>query len=249
MKKLLAILILSLCNVVYAFPVKSISFAMEATYPPFESVDRNGQIQGFDVDIANALCEVAGTKCTFTNQPFNSLLPSLRIGKFDAIISALGITAERRTQVAFTDPYYEPSAVFIALLSKKYNSIDDIMGKTIGVQQATTMEKYLQGKYLHRVTVKTYASIQDAFLDLIAGRVDVVLADTPIAAEWLKLGNNKKLAGPITKPIIDHEYFGEGYGIAVNRTNTNLLNTLNTALATIKANGIYDSIKNKYFAE
>lgn len=249
MRKIFAILILALCHVVFAFPIKSIKFATEATYPPFESIDKTGKIVGFDIDIAMALCQQIGAQCSFTNQPFSSLLPSLRIGKFDAIISALGITAERKTQVSFTNPYYEPSAVFIALLERKYKSIDDLSGKTIGVQQATTMEKYLQGKYANRVTVKTYASIQDAFMDLTSGRVDAVLADTPIASDWLKLGGNKKLAGPVGKPIIDHEYFGEGYGIAVHLNNNDLLNAFNNALNTIKANGTYDAIKNQYFPD
>src|SRR5690606_17599012 len=93
---------------------QTIKFAMEATYPPFEYVDASGNIKGFDVDIANALCQQLKAQCEFSNQPFNSLIPSLQLGKFDAIISALGITTERAKQVSFTNPYYQPSGSFVA---------------------------------------------------------------------------------------------------------------------------------------
>jgi len=248
MKKiLLGILTFMLCNTLYAAEIKTIRFATEATYPPFEFVDESGQIRGFDIDIANALCKELKAQCTFYNQSFNSLIPSLKIGKFDALISALGVTAERQKQVAFTHSYYEPSGSFVAATDKHY-TLTDLTGKVIGVQQSSTLEKYVQDKYRNQVKVKTYASIQDAFLDLISGRVDLVLADTPIALAWIKQNNSMKYT-IVDKPIIDHQYFGAGYGIAVNQKNTELLSALNGALTTIKANGTYDKITQQYFGK
>ena len=248
MKKILfGIMIFVFCHLLYAAPIKTIRFAMEPTYPPFEFVDESGKLRGFDVDIANALCKQIGAQCTFESQTFSSLIASLKIGKFDAVISALGITPERQKQVAFSHSYYEPSGSFVAATSKHY-TMTDILGKTIGAQQGSTFEKYLQEKYRDTVKVKTYASIQEAFLDLVSGRVEMVLSDTPIAQAWLKQNNNTNYA-IIEKPIVDHQYFGSGYGIAVKQSDTELLNALNAALAAIKANGSYDKITQQYFGK
>lgn len=246
MKKILILLMLLIGLPAFSAPIKTIHFATEATYPPFEYIDGSGQIKGFDIDIAKALCQQIKAECTFTHQAFSSLIPSLKIGKFDALISALGITAERRKQVFFTEPYYEPSASFVAALKKHYQ-LADIMGKTVGVQQSSTFESYLREKYNHHITIKSYVSIQDAFLDLISERVDIVIADTPIAQAWLNEKNNKEQYSIISKPIIDAQYFGLGYGIAVRQDNRELLNTLNQALTEIKKNGQYKKITDQYF--
>lgn len=230
-----------------AAPTKTIRFATEATYPPFEYIDNSGQIKGFDIDIANALCQQMKVQCTFSNQGFNSLIPSLKIGKFDALISALGITPEREKQVAFTDSYYQPSASFVAALQKKYK-LSDLPGKTIGVQQSSTFEKYLREKYGNQITIKSYASVQDAFLDLSSERVDLVIADTPIADAWLKEKSNNKQYGMVEKSIFDVHYFGSGYGIAVRKDDVELLKALNQALSQIKINGQYKKIADYYFA-
>lgn len=234
-------------SVLSVSPIKTIRFATEATYPPFESVDEFGVLKGFDIDIANALCQQIKAQCTFSVQSFNSLIPSLKLRKFDALIAALGITPEREKEVDFTDSYYEPTASFVALLSKNY-TLKSIQGKTIGVQTGSTFERYLHDKYHRKVKIKTYSSVQDAFLDLIAGRVDLVLADSPIANAWL-LKNGNNFYGVVEKPIIDHVYFGVGYGIAVRKGDTLLLHALNNALKVIKADGTYQSIAKKYFNE
>ncbi|HEU5281521.1 MAG TPA: transporter substrate-binding domain-containing protein [Gammaproteobacteria bacterium] len=244
-KKIIAsLLCVFSCNVMAA-PL-TIRFVMEATYPPFEYMDANGQIQGFDVDLAKAICASIKAECTFSNQAFNGLIPSIQIGKFDAIISALSVTDERKQQVNFTNSYYEPSAAFVAPLKAK-ESLNAINGKVIGVQQGSTHESYLKDKYADKVTIKNYASIQDAFLDLLSGRVDMVLADTPIANDWLKKANHADQFGVVGKPIIDHAYFGSGYAIAVNKNNTDLLEMLNQGLAAVKKDGTLNQLYQTYF--
>lgn len=246
MKKILAILLLSCSPIVFAAPVKTIHFATEATYPPFEYVDESGSIKGFDIDLAKALCAQLKAECTFSNQPFSSLIPSLSAGKFDALISALGITEERKQQVAFTSSYYEPSGSFVAALDRHF-TIASLAGSTIGVQTGSTFEKFLQDKYGSKIRVNTYASIQDAFLDLSAGRVDAVLADTPIAHDWLKQDQHASQYGIVEQPIVDAAYFGQGYGIALRKDDTDTQKALDQALAVLKANGTYTAIKHKYF--
>ena len=224
----------------------TVHFATEATYPPFEYMDESGNIQGFDIDIANAICKVEQLHCVFSNQAYNSLIPSIQMGKFDAAIAAMGVTPEREQQVNFTASYYEPSAVFIAPLSA-HATLASVKGSIIGVQQGSTYESYLKAKYAGLVTIKNYASIQDAYFDLMAGRVEMVLADTPIAKDWLKKSDHAQKFGIVEKPIIDHDYFGTGYGIAVNKNNADLLESLNQGLKTIQKNGTYEKIYNSYF--
>lgn len=229
-----------------ALPDKVIRFGTEATYPPFEYVNEFGQIKGFDIDIAKAVCQQMGAVCTFATQSFSSLIPSLKLGKFDAIIAAIGITPERQQQINFTNSYYVPSACFVAAKEKHY-TLANIEGKTIGVQEGTTFAKFLTDQYNGKVKIKTYASIQDAFLDLVAGRVDSVITDTPIASAWLKQDDNNQAYTIIDKPILDTAHFGAGYGMGVSKDNPELLAAFNTALAEIKANGTYDKLVSDYF--
>ncbi|MDU7174182.1 MAG: transporter substrate-binding domain-containing protein [Klebsiella oxytoca] len=116
-----------------ATAAQTIRFATEASYPPFESIDANNKIVGFDVDLANALCKEIDATCTFTNQAFDSLIPSLKFRRFDAVMAGMDITPEREKQVLFTTPYYENSALFVGQQGK-FTSIDQLKGKKVGVQ-------------------------------------------------------------------------------------------------------------------
>lgn len=248
------VVITLLSSVLMAAPTESIiknpapitiRFATEATYPPFEYVDESGNLKGFEIDIAHALCNEIQAQCTFSVQSFDSLVPSLRLGKFDSLIAALGITPAREKEVSFTVPYYEPTASFVAPIAKHY-TLQQLNRKIIGVQLGSTFEAYLHAQY-PLVKIKTYSSVQDAFLDLISGRVDAVLSDSAIAKDWLKQDMNAQRFSIVDGPIIDHKFFGSGYGIAVRKQNTQLLATLNQALVKMKADGTYEKIYEKYF--
>ncbi len=104
-----------------ASAAEKINFGISATYPPFESIGANNEIVGFDIDLAKALCKQMQAECTFTNHAFDSLIPSLKFRKYDAVISGMDITPERSKQVSFTTPYYENSAVVIA--NKDYTNV------------------------------------------------------------------------------------------------------------------------------
>lgn len=250
MKKLL---IFILCMVAIATSTnsiaktKAIKFATEATYPPFEHVTPSGKIQGFDIDVMNALCKEIGATCTITNQPFDSLIPSLQLGKFDAVIGAIAITKERAKQVDFTNPYYFDTVSFVKTKDSKLAiSESGLKGKAIGVQGGTTFERYLEDTYGNLVKIKLYASNEEALLDLKNGRLDAFLGDTPFIIQRLKKGNDQSLE--ITgKPIDNQKYFGSGDGIAVKKGNKVLLHSLNEALTKIKSNGVLNKIEQHYF--
>ena len=225
-----------------AAAAEKISFGVSATYPPFESMDANNQIVGFDIDLAHALCKQMQAECTFTNHAFDSLIPALKFKKYDAVISGMDITPERSKQVAFTDPYYANSALVIAK-KDAFHSFDDLKGKRIGMENGTTHQKFITDKH-PEITTVPYDSYQNAKLDLQNGRIDAVFGDTAVVTEWLK--SNPKLAA-VGDKVTDKAYFGTGLGIAVRQGNTDLQQKFNAALEKVKKDGTYQTIYNKWF--
>ncbi|UTT84842.1 lysine/arginine/ornithine ABC transporter substrate-binding protein [Vibrio pelagius] len=243
MKKILLASLIGLASF-NAAAQQEIKFAMEATYAPFEFMDENNQIQGFDVDLANALCEEMKAKCTFHNQAFDSLIPALKFKRYDAAISAMDITDARLKQVNFSNAYYDNSAAFISIEGKVADQAA-LEGKRVGVQNGSTHQSYLL-EQMTGVTAVPYSSYQDAFIDMKNGRIDSVFGDTAVVAEWFKKQDNLTYVGD---QVTNQEYFGNGFGIAVNKSNQELVDQLNVALAAVKANGEYDVIFNKYFGK
>ncbi|MDF2153405.1 arginine ABC transporter substrate-binding protein [Vibrio sp. CAU 1672] len=243
MKKILLASLIGLVSA-NAAAQQEIKFAMEATYAPFEYMDENNQIQGFDVDLANALCKELEAKCSFHNQAFDSLIPALKFKRYDAAISAMDITEARLEQVSFSQPYYDNAAAFVSIEGKVADPAA-LQGKRVGVQNGTTHQSYLIEK-MPGVTAVPYSSYQDAFIDMKNGRIDSVFGDTAVVAEWFKKEDSLVYVG---KPVTNPQYFGNGFGIAVNKNNQELVNKLNVALQAVKANGEYDVIYNKYFGK
>ncbi|AMO48751.1 Arginine ABC transporter, periplasmic arginine-binding protein ArtI [Enterobacter sp. FY-07] len=241
MKKVLIAALLASVSL-SATAAQTIRFATEASYPPFESTDANNKIVGFDVDLANALCKEIDATCTFTNQAFDSLIPSLKFRRFDAVMAGMDITPEREKQVLFTTPYYDNSALFVGQQGK-FTSIDQLKGKRVGVQNGTTHQKFINDKH-PEITTVPYDSYQNARLDLQNGRIDAVFGDTAVVTEWLKA--DTKLAA-VGDKVTDKEYFGTGLGIAVRQGNTELQQKFNTALEKVKKDGTYQTIYNKWF--
>ena len=225
-----------------ASAAEKINFGVSATYPPFESIGANNEIVGFDIDLAKALCKQMQAECTFTNHAFDSLIPSLKFRKYDAVISGMDITPERSKQVSFTTPYYENSAVVIAK-KDTYKTFADLKGKRIGMENGTTHQKFIMDKH-PEITTVPYDSYQNAKLDLQNGRIDSVFGDTAVVTEWLK--DNPKLAA-VGDKVTDKDYFGTGLGIAVRQGNTELQQKFNAALEKVKKDGTYETIYNKWF--
>jgi len=214
-----------------------IRFAASATYPPFESLNRENQLVGFDIDLAKALCQQMKADCTFTNNAFDSLIPSLKFRRYDAVISGMDITAERSKQVDFTQPYYANSAIVIAR-KDQFSDFAALKGKRLGIENGTTHQKYLQEKH-PEVTVVAYDSYQNAILDMKNGRLDGVFGDSAVVNQWLKTNSDLATVG---EHVTDADYFGTGLGIAVRKGNTELRDRFNHALAELKANGRWQQI-------
>ena len=134
--------------------------------------------------------------------------------------------------------YYDSSASFIGIKDKA----DLTTAKNVGVQNGTTYQQYVVAE-AKQYAAKSYASLQDAILDVKNGRIDVIFGDTAVLADMLTKEPNLTFVGD---KVDNKKYFGNGFGIAVNKGNTDLLAELNKGLATIKANGEYQKIYDKW---
>ena len=239
MKKLL--LSAMLMGAAFAANAQEITFAMEPSSPPFETTNEKGEIIGFDVDVANAICKEIQATCHFKSQSFDALIPSLKAKRFDAAISAMDITDARAKQVSFSNAYYDSTASYVALKGKA----DLASAKTIGVQNGTTFQQYTAAE-TKQYNAKSYASLQDAILDLKNGRIDIIFGDTAVLSDMISKEPEIQFVG---EKVTNKKYFGNGLGIAVNKSSNELLESLNKGLETVKANGEYQKIYDKWMTK
>lgn len=227
-----------------------IKFGTDASYAPFESSNAAGEIVGFDIDIAKAMCDEMKAKCTFANQAWDGIIPGLTSKKYDVIASSMDITAERKQSVLFTQKIWSAPSRFIAKTGSTIQiTPEGLKGKTIGVQATTSQEKYVK-QYFPDANVKPYKTIEDAYNDLTAKRVEVVFGDGVVMTEgFLKKPAGKDFAqlGADILAAADPAILGEGTGFAVRKEDTALADKLNKAFDAIRANGKYKTIADKYF--
>jgi len=224
-----------------------VHIATEGAYPPFNSIDNNGKLVGFDIDIANALCEKMKVRCQIDAEPWDSIIPALLERKYDAIVASMTITDTRKEQVNFTDKYYSSSARFIA---RKGANIEiskvGLAGKRVGVRRASIYENYLRIHFPEVVPV-LYDTQESADLDLAAGRLDLLLGDwVQFSEDFLKTDNGKDF-GFVGSPLTDPTTLGRGVGIALRKEDGLLLDAFNKALKAIREDGTYKRINDKYF--
>jgi len=243
-----AITLMFISASVFAGEWEKIRIGVEGAYPPFSSVTADGKLVGFDIDIANALCAQMGAECDMVQQDWDGIIPALLAKKYDAIIASMSITEERKKKVAFTGKYYNTPAKFVR---KKGSGIeitmDGMKGKAVGVQRATTHDNFITEEFGDAVDIKRYATQDEAYLDAVAGRIDLLLADSVATDDgFLKTeqGKDFEFVGP---DYLDPKYFGEGAGIAIRKEDQDLVDMFNKAIQAIRENGTYKQIQDKYF--
>jgi len=251
MKKLFSLssilLSLAILTSTSAFAEKAVRIGVEGAYPPFSKVNKDGKLEGFDIDIAHALCKNMGVECKLIKQDWDGIIPALIARKYDAIIASMSMTDERKQKVDFTNRYYQSPARFIHKKGQAYEiSKAGLTGKSVGVQRGTVSDKFITGVFGEGVDIKRYGTQEEAYLDLNAGRVEFIFADAFVLLEYLNSDNGKDYEF-IGDSYSDPKYFGEGIGIAIRKGDTNLAGKLNKAIAGIRADGTYDTIRKKYF--
>ena len=227
---------------------KKVRIGVEGAYPPFSEVTADGKLVGFDIDIANALCAEMKVECELITQDWDGIIPALNARKYDAIIASMSITPERKEKVDFTGKYYNTPAKFVR---KKGSGIEiteeGLKGKTVGVQRATTHDNFVTEVYGGAAEVKRYGTQDEAYLDMVAGRLDLLLADSVAMDDGFlqtEAGKDYEFVGP---DFNDPKYFGDGAGIALRKGEDDLRQMFNAAIEAIRANGTYKAIQDKYF--
>lgn len=231
-----------------AFAADKIKIGTEGAYPPFNSITADGKVVGFDVDIANALCEKMKAECEIVTQDWDGIIPGLVAKKYDAIIASMSITDERKKQVAFTNPYYKSALTFVAKKGSGITEInaDTLKGKTVGAQAGTTQADYIAAAFPD-IELKAYPTQDEVNLDLVNGRLDLGVSDLFPMMDWIDQGKDGACCELVGKPVLDPQYAGQGAGIAIRQEDTALLAAMNKALEEIVADGTYKAINDKYF--
>ncbi len=216
----------------------------EGAYAPFNYTNADGTLGGFDVDIAQAICEDMQVTCEISAQDWDGIIPGLKAGKYDAIIAAMSVTPERAQQVSFTDAYFSNTLVFLAAEERAFDpsNSSDINNNPIAAQRSTISSQWLEDTY-PAVNMKLYDTLSNAFLDLGAGRVEVMVSDKLPALQWLNSPSGKGYA--LKGAEID---INDNFAIAVRPADKDLQVKINQSLAHLKANGTYDKLHQQYFS-
>lgn len=220
---------------------QKVSVATDATWPPFEFVDENTkEIVGFDIDLMKAIAEAGGFEVEFVNVGWDPLLAGVAQCQYDAAISAMTITEERAQTMGFSEPYFSAGQVVTVRMDETgIASKDDLAGKTVGAQIGTTGA--FEVEKISGAVLKTYDTVDLAFQDLMNGQIDAVVADNPLALGYV--GTN-----PDKLKTVGEVFTDENYGIAVCKTNSELLAKINQGLAQVKASGLIEELTAKWLA-
>ncbi|EYR83793.1 transporter substrate-binding domain-containing protein [Shinella sp. DD12] len=230
---------------------EQIGVATDATFPPFEYIDSEGKLVGYDIELMEAVCEAAELDCNIFNAAWDGMIPGLIDGKYDALISQLTVTDKRRQVIAFSDIYDRPIFRFVAKKGASFDfTPEGLTGKTIAVQTGTPMDAYVTSHF-PTANIKRYDTGSAPYLELTAGRADLHISyQAQIIHGFLKSGSGKDydLVGPQLTGA-DAKEFGEGVAIAINKKNIELVEKVNKGLAIIRENGKLDAINAKYFGK
>ena len=208
-----------------------------AAFPPYEYVDDNNNIAGIDAEIAQAIADKLGMKLEITDMEFDSLIPAVKGGKIDVVLAGMTVNEERLESVNFSESYATGMQVVIVKEGSDIATIDDLEGKTIGVQAGTTGDTYCTGDY-GQDHVKQFSNGALAVEALKNDQVDCVVIDNEPAKNFVKANSSLK--------ILETKYTEENYAIAIAKENEDLLKDINKALKELKESGKIDEIISKY---
>jgi len=223
----------------------------EIGYPPFEMFDEDGKtVIGLDAELGRAIGKILGVEVKFIDAGFDGILGGLKAEKYDIVMSAVTITADRAKEVDFSDPYIENwQAIAVKKGTTPITSIKDLEGKKLGYQEGTTSKAYISlfiDKKQLTCEEFEYPKIINCFDDLRQGRVDAVLCDSVVADRYVA---DEPEVFEVTwnqKDIPDEE--PELFGIAVRQGNSVLLGKINEALAQLEADGTMDALRTTWLA-
>lgn len=221
----------------------ALTVCSDVPYPPFENFDKSAPsgFSGFDIDIVTAIADGLGLKLKVKDSSFDALQSGLAMnsGDCDLAASAMTITPEREKKIGFSDPYYDSKQSLLVAEGSPIKSIADLDGKNVGVQKGTTGKAYAE-ENAPGAKIIAYPSDAEMFPALAAGSVDAVLQDLPVNLDHTKDG---KFA------IVEEYDTQESYGLAMKKTNSALIKSVNEQLQKLKDDGEYQKIYDTYFKQ
>jgi polar amino acid transport system substrate-binding protein len=224
-----------------------IRVAVEGAYPPFNYLDQSNELQGFEVDLLKALCEAMKAQCTLVTHDWDGIIRGLINREYDAIMSSLEITGRREKRIAFSRRYYAIPAAFIAQKDSDIRDVspEALAGRKVGTTDRSEHAAFLQ-KHYKSTEVQTYGKLEEADLDLLTGRIDLVLGDKLSIFKFLDSREGACCRFVADAPF-DENYHGKGYGVGLRKEDVELKAMFDKAIEQVMADGTYDRISAKYF--
>jgi ABC-type amino acid transport substrate-binding protein len=217
--------------------------------PPKSFIDENGELAGFDIDFARALCAQIDRRCELVQSEWDELIQGLIANRLDVAVASISITEDRRRLIDFTRPYYDSPARFVARDDRRITSLAPLalQGIRLGVHQGTTFDDYVTDNLAGGVQIYRYITLRDALADLVLGRIELVMGDhITLEQNFLEteIGKGFGFVGP---PIRDAHWFGKGMGIGLAKGDPALRKVLDRGIAELHANGVFERIQQRWF--
>lgn len=216
-----------------------------SNYEPFYSRGADGTWSGWEIEIGEAICAAMQEECVWVPIAWDGIIPALTAKKIDLIFGSMSITDERKQTINFSDKYYNTPAALIAPKNLDMKSAEDLKGKIIGVQVSSTHENYANANFAADSTIKIYQDFNEHNFDLVAGRLDAVIADSLALSPFLESSDGA--CCEVKMILNDDAIFGIGVGAGIRKEDTELLEKVNAAIKQIREDGTYDAISAKYF--
>jgi polar amino acid transport system substrate-binding protein len=217
---------------------ETLTVGSDVPYPPFEEFgESKTEFTGFDVELVEAMAEKLDRKPEFIDTSFDTIFRDLAAGKFEMVASATTITDEREKTVDFSDPYYLAEQAILTKAGSDIKSADDLAGMTVGVQQGTTGEEYVEEE-VDAGELRSFPEGPDLTTPLRAGTIDAAVLDIPVAENLASGGGGLEVSAEIKT--------GEEYGLVVPQGEEDFLNEINEALQEVKDDGTLNQLYEKW---
>ncbi len=248
---------------------KTVTIGLEGAYEPWNLTNPDGSLGGFEIELANNLCARMKVECKYIAQDWDGMIAGLNAGKFDVIMDAMSITPEREEQIGFSRPYAQTPAGFAGLKTSDVAKMDGngttvpltgdaahdkatvdllrkaLKGKTIGIQTATVYTDFVKNNFGDIATITEYKTAAEHDLDVTAGRIDVAFDDdTYFTSAFSKPGNDQMV---LVGPQISGSIWGKGIGPGFRKTDSDLRDMWDKAIADAIADGTVKKLSLKWF--
>ena len=224
-----------------------LTIASEGARPPYNYMVGD-DLAGFEIDLGRELCRRMARACTFVVQDWDSMIPGLLAHRYDAIMAAMEINPAREAKIAFSIPYVHMPSAFLVRKDDALAAAtpDDLAGKTIGLEAGGTHQAFVEAVF-PASRLHTFNSLNDAILDLEAGRIDAALGDKDAVVTFMETRGDATCCRILADVLRDATFFGPGIGVGLRKEDVALKAAFDAALAASFADGSYERIRARYF--